>query len=280
MKKNRTGNDTDRGRSGRAQRRNDAKRRAQAESAVSAAPACPATGSETSHPQSTANGVDAGAAVDGGAPQRTADGSSADPQGAAEPATADVGGDHATDTITTESASDRIADLTAKVEHLQDDLLRKQADFENARKRLIRDKEEAIKFANSALLLDLTSVLDDFQRAISAAAEGRDFGTLHSGIELIEKQFLATLERKWGLARFDSAGQPFDPERHEALATQPSPEHSEATVLDDYQKGYTLHGRVVRAARVRVATPVEDASGSAAAAGQGPDHQSDPDGSG
>ena len=280
MKKNRTGNDPDRGRSGRAQRRNDARRRAAAESGVPAASESSATGQEASHPHCAANGADSGAGVDGGGAHRTVDGSAADPQGSAEPATADAGGDHVTDTTETESASDRIADLTAKVEQLQDDLLRKQADFENARKRLIRDKEEAIKFANSALLLDLTSVLDDFQRAISAAAEGRDFGTLHSGIELIEKQFLATLERKWGLARFDSAGQPFDPERHEALATQPSPEHSEAIVLDDYQKGYTLHGRVVRAARVRVATPVEDVSGSAAAAGQGPDHQSDPDGSG
>ena len=143
-------------------------------------------------------------------------------------------------------------------------MLRKQADFENARKRLIRDKEEAIKFANAGLLVDLTGVLDDFERAISSAANGRDFGTLHSGIELIEKQLLGTLERNWGLARFDSAGQPFDPERHEALATEPSPEHREATVLEDYQKGYTLHGRVVRAARVRVATPVDETPGIAA----------------
>ena len=137
--------------------------------------------------------------------------------------------------------------------------MRKQADFENSRKRLIRDKEEAIRFANDALLLDLTGILDDFGRAISASEKSRDFATLHSGIELIEKQLLATLERKWGLHRFDSAGQPFDPERHEALATEPSTEYREATVIEDYQKGYVLHGRVIRAARVRVATPVEEA---------------------
>jgi molecular chaperone GrpE len=145
--------------------------------------------------------------------------------------------------------------LKAQVAELQGDLLRKQADFENFRKRVNRDKEDAIRFANTSLLLDLTAVIDDFDRAITAGAQAQDFATLHSGIELIEKQFLQTLERKWGLVRFESAGAPFDPERHEALATEESAGHTQATVLEDYQKGYALHGRVVRAARVRVATP-------------------------
>ena len=155
--------------------------------------------------------------------------------------------------------------LKAQVADLQGDLLRKQADFENFRKRVNRDKEEAIKFANSSLLLDLTAVIDDFDRAIAAGTQAQDFTTLHSGIELIEKQFLHTLERKWGLVRFASAAEPFDPERHEALATERSSEHTRATVLEDYQKGYTLHGRVVRAARVRVAIPAADTGAAAAA---------------
>ena len=155
----------------------------------------------------------------------------------------------------------QIDQLQGRITTLQDELLRKQAEFENFRKRINRDKQEAIRFANTGLLLDLTAVLDDFERAISAAARSEDFATLHSGIELIEKQLLNTLQRKWGLARFDSTGQPFDPERHEALATEASAEHTEATVTEDYQKGYTLHGRVIRAARVRVATPLERAAG-------------------
>ena len=165
--------------------------------------------------------------------------------------------------------AEQIDQLSAQVAALQHELLRKQADLENFRKRMNRDKEEAIKFANGGLLLDLTAVLDDFERAISAAAQSEEFATLYSGIELIEKQLLGTLERKWGLIRFDSAGQPFDPERHEALATEPSAEHPEATVLEDYQKGYTLHGRVIRAARVRVATPLEGARGAAEATDSG-----------
>ena len=157
--------------------------------------------------------------------------------------------------------AEQLDQLRGQIATLQDELLRKQADFENFRKRINRDKEEAIRFANTGLLLDLTAVLDDFERAISAAAQSEDFATLNRGIELIEKQLLNTLQRKWGLTRFDSAGQPFDPERHEALATEPSAEHTETTVIEDYQKGYTLHGRVIRAARVSVATPLERAAG-------------------
>ena len=258
MKKNRTGNGSDRGRSGRAQRGGDGNRRSAAESGASAAAESPARAPEAVHPQAASNGVDCGPEGDGGHPHGTAGGHSSDLKQDDEPVTGDTLDDGAGDVAATDSGSDQVADLSAEIARLRDDLLRKQADFENSRKRLIRDKEEAIRFANDALLLDLTGILDDFGRAISASENSQDFSTLHSGIELIEKQLLATLERKWGLSRFDSAGQPFDPERHEALATEPSTEYREATVLEDYQKGYVLHGRIIRAARVRVATPVEE----------------------
>ena len=280
MKKNRTGNDSDSGRSGRAQRRSDAKRRAAADSGAAAAPESPTSEPEAHHPQAAGDGLDSAPASDGGPAHGTADDRSQDGQRPNAPAAVDGGGDRIEDATQTDSATEQVDELTARIDALRNELLRKQADFENSRKRLIRDKEEAIKFANSGLLVDLTGILDDFERAISSAAKGRDFETLHSGIELIEKQLLGTLERKWGLTRFDSAGQPFDPERHEALATEPSPEYCEATVLEDYQKGYTLHGRVIRAARVRVATPVDEADSSAATDGDGPDLPAGPDGSG
>jgi molecular chaperone GrpE len=267
MNKNRTGSDSDSGRSGRVQRRSDAKRRAPAVSGV-AEP-------EADHPQAVGTGLDSAPANDGGpAPGAAAGGAD---QRSSEPSAVD-GGERIEDAAQTGSTTGQVDELNARIGALRNDLLRKQADFENARKRLIRDKDESIKFANAGLLVDLTGVLDDFERAISSAANGRDFGTLHSGIELIEKQLLGTLERNWGLARFDSAGQPFDPERHEAIATEPSPEHREATVLEDYQKGYTLHGRVLRAARVRVAIPVDETPG--IAAGDAPDVQASLDGSG
>lgn len=274
MTKNRFGNGGSRGgRSARGKRRNDAQRAASQASGdtTSAAGAGRDDGTAAPEPDS---GTDATSHTDG----RTA-APSANPASAPDTAPQDTGnldaaaagdaagveadgGATATDQPPRSDAAEapQFDQLQGRLAALQDELLRKQADFENFRKRINRDKEEAIKFANTGLLLDLTAVLDDFERAISAAARSEDFATLHSGIELIEKQLLNTLQRKWGLTRFDSAGQPFDPERHEALATEPSAEHTEATVIEDYQKGYTLHGRVIRAARVRVATPLERAA--------------------
>jgi molecular chaperone GrpE len=260
------------------QRRSDGQRRAAADSGVAAAPESPPSEPEAQHPRAAGSGLDSAPATDGVPAHETAGGRSQDAQRPSAPAAVDGGCDRLEDGTQTDSATEQVDELTARIDALRNELLRKQADFENSRKRLIRDKEEAIRFANSGLLIDLTGILDDFERAISSAARGRDFATLHSGIELIEKQLLGTLERKWGLTRFDSAGQPFDPERHEAIATEPSPEHREATVLEDYQKGYTLHGRVLRAARVRVATPVDETPG--IAAGDAPDLQASLDGSG
>ena len=298
MTKNRFGNGGSRGgRSARGKRRNEARRAASQASggATSEGPATstgPAGGTErtepdagaTSHSNSGRAGTgvkpvsDANAGPQGDGPQAADELSVATGGEAAAGETAGSGAAANDQSPDSDSAqAEQLGQLQDQVVTLEGELLRKQADFENFRKRLNRDKEEAIKFANTGLLLDLTAVLDDFQRAISAAAQSEDFATLHSGIELIEKQLLNTLQRKWGLTRFESAGQAFDPERHEALATEPSAEHTEATVIEDYQKGYTLHGRVVRAARVRVATPLERAAsdnGSGADGGPGADGDS------
>jgi molecular chaperone GrpE len=158
-----------------------------------------------------------------------------------------------------ESAKDPgqlIRDLEAENASLKDQLLRKQADFENFRKRVARDKEEMARFSNSMLLLDIIEIIDDFERAIKSSEESKDFAAFHSGIELIEKQFTSMLERKWGLCRFDSQGEVFDPERHQAIATEESSEHDQPTVAEDYQKGYQLHERVLRPAKVKVVQPL------------------------
>jgi len=149
----------------------------------------------------------------------------------------------------------RIAELESENSELKNQYLRKQADMENYRKRMVRDKENAVQFANQQLLLDLTSVIDDFERAIRSAEESRDFDSFHDGIVLIENQLTSMLERKWGLARFDSVGEIFDPQKHEAVTTEPRQEHDESVVLEDYQKGYTLHDRVLRSAKVKVSMP-------------------------
>ena len=147
-----------------------------------------------------------------------------------------------------EKANEEIADL-------KDKYLRKQADFDNFRKRMLREKEESIKYANAALLSDIINVIDDFERALASSGESGDYESLHSGIEIIEKQMISMLETNWGLKRFDSAGEPFNPEKHEALMMEESDEYDTQTVVEDFMKGYTLHDRVIRHAKVKVANP-------------------------
>ena len=151
---------------------------------------------------------------------------------------------------------EKIAQLEAENSELKDQYLRKQADFENFRKRMFREKEDAIKFANSSLLEDLISIIDDFERAIKAGSSAQDVESFRTGIEMIEKQFVGILERKYGLQRFDSTGEEFDPEKHEAINTEESAEHDTSVVLEEYQKGYYLHDRVLRHAKVKVSIPL------------------------
>jgi molecular chaperone GrpE len=146
-------------------------------------------------------------------------------------------------------------DLAAQLAETRDQLLRKAADFENFRKRMNQEKQMAIEYANQSLLLDIIPIIDDFERALQAAESSKDFAALLEGITMIEKRLTGQLESKWGLKRFNSAGELFDPNRHEALMMEKSPEVSEPTVQEDLLKGYLLKDRVIRAAKVKVLMP-------------------------
>ncbi|MFP4113258.1 MAG: nucleotide exchange factor GrpE [Spirochaetota bacterium] len=148
-----------------------------------------------------------------------------------------------------------MADLEREIADLKDQLLRKSADFDNYRKRMHREKEEFVAYANRELLLDIVPIIDDFERAIKSAEESHDFASFHDGIVMIEKQFTSMLERKWKLIRFDSVGEEFDPQRHEAMMTEEKSDTEHPVVLEDFQKGYLLHERVLRPAKVKVAMP-------------------------
>ncbi len=180
----------------------------------------------------------------------------------ATPNAAEAGGDETIGNALIELKT-RISELEAGYKALEeensslkDQYLRKQADFENFRKRMQKEKQEVIQFSNKQLLLDIVPVLDDFERAIKSAEESEDFTSFHDGILLIERQFYNLLERKWGLKRMDSKGSPFDPQFHEAIATEESKDHDQAVVIEDYQKGYLLHDKVLRAAKVKVSLPM------------------------
>ena len=159
-----------------------------------------------------------------------------------------------------EEFSARIASLEAENSNLKDQYLRKAADFENFRKRMNTEKQSAIDYANQTLLLDLITVLDDFERAIKSSEAARDYDTLHEGIILIEKRLVSQLESKWGLVRFESAGVAFDPNRHEALMMEKSDEVTEPIVSEEFSRGYTLKDRIVRAAKVKVLMPADPVS--------------------
>jgi molecular chaperone GrpE len=165
------------------------------------------------------------------------------------------------------TAEERIAELEAKLAEANDQYLRKAADFENYRKRMNQEKQSAIDFANQNLLLDLIAVIDDFERAIKSAETQREaaggdgeqiaagYNSLYEGISMIEKNLVSQLENKWGLKRFDSAGESFDPNRHEAIMMEKSAEIEEPVVAEDFIKGYILKDRVIRPAKVKVVMP-------------------------
>ena len=155
-----------------------------------------------------------------------------------------------------------IEEMELKLAESEDRYLRKVADFENFRKRIVREKQEAVEFANQSLLLDLIATLDDFERAINAADSSAkteaDFDTFRNGIIMIEKGLLNQLENKWGLKRFDSTGMPFDPTRHEAVFMEKSADVEDPVVKEDLAKGYMLKDRVVRTAKVKVLMPEKE----------------------
>lgn len=153
------------------------------------------------------------------------------------------------------SLQEKVDQLEGEKTELKDQLLRKQADFDNFRKRMFREKDEAIKYANTSLLTDLVAVIDDFERAINSTESSTDFESFLSGIQLIEKQFVGMLERDWGLKRMETVGMEFNPQEHEALMMEECDTCESQTVIEDFQKGYFLHDRVLRHAKVKVGVP-------------------------
>ncbi len=160
-----------------------------------------------------------------------------------------------------QTEEEKYQDIITKLENenssLKDQILRKQAESDNYRKRILREKEDSIKYGNSNLLMDLITIIDDFERAIKSTQDSADAESFHSGIELIEKQFVSMLDRNWSLKRMIAVGEEFDPQLHEALGMEESSEYDKQTVIEDYQSGYILHDRVLRPAKVKVAMPKE-----------------------
>lgn len=154
-----------------------------------------------------------------------------------------------------EILSEKVKELEAANAELKDQMLRRQAELDNFRKRLIRDKEDAIQFANENLMRDLLTFLDNMERAIAACKQGGDVKSLIEGLEMTQSQLMSTLDKNWGLKAIDSVGQEFDPSLHEACMMEIDENLEKETILEEFQKGYTLHGRVIRPSKVKIGKP-------------------------
>jgi len=149
-----------------------------------------------------------------------------------------------------------VVKLTADLEDLRQTLLRRQADFENYRKRIEKERLEENKRATARVVEALIPIVDGFEHALAAHREAA-YENYRKGFELIYKQMLDNLA-KLGVERIEPTGQQFDPHQHQAMDRTESKDAPDGTVLQVFQPGYLFHGRVLRPAMVRVAVhPVQ-----------------------
>jgi molecular chaperone GrpE len=149
-----------------------------------------------------------------------------------------------------------VEEKDALIAEYEDLLKRKQADFENYKKRTQKEAQDFKKYANMEIVLDVLNMMDDFERAIESTESSKDFDALHEGILLVEKQIRTVLENKYGVKVIEAVGKEFDPTIHDAIMMEESEKHEEDTVIEDFQKGYTMHDRVIRPSKVKVAKAV------------------------
>src|ERR1700687_1845992 len=158
----------------------------------------------------------------------------------------------------TGKADNQVAKMAADLEDLRQTLLRRQADFDNYRKRIEKERFEDSKRATARVIEGLIPVIDGFEHALAAHRESA-YDNYRKGFELIYKQLLDNLS-KLGVERIEPLGQRFDPHLHQAMDRTETSEAEDGTILQVYQPGYVFHGRVLRPAMVRVAVHATPAS--------------------
>jgi molecular chaperone GrpE len=144
------------------------------------------------------------------------------------------------------------AGAASEAESYLDDLRRLQADFDNYRKRTLREQTARAASASQALVAKLLPVLDNFELAVSAAEQSRDFDRMLKGVEMVFGELREVLQGE-GLVKIEAEGKPFDPERHEAVVAVEQEDTEPGTVVDIVRTGYELRGKVLRPAMVKVA---------------------------
>ena len=146
-----------------------------------------------------------------------------------------------------EQLQEKIRLRDEEIANQKDTFLREKAELENFKKRLTKEKDDFVQFANERLLQELIQIEDNLERALEVP--NATLESLKEGVEMIQKQF-STFLKNQKVEPIEAIGKPFDPTLHEVLNQQESEEHEENTVIEEYSKGYTLNGRILRSAKV------------------------------
>lgn len=147
----------------------------------------------------------------------------------------------------------KVTDWEQRYNELNDSYLRLNAEFDNYRKRTLKEKAELLKMGSERVLVDVLSVVDDFDRALDNLSQTEDTKSIKEGVELIHSKFISFLN-KHGVKEIETIGQPFDVDKHEAVTMIPATKEEDANkVIDCIQKGYTLEDKVIRFPKVIVA---------------------------
>lgn len=151
-----------------------------------------------------------------------------------------------------ERLTGELAAAREEAESLEDRFLRQAAETENYKKRVAREKQDAIRYANESLVRDLLPVIDDLERAVAHGLADDNGQSLLDGVALVHRSCLEALQ-KHGVTQVTAKGEPFDPEKHEAFAQVETAEHEANTVVDEVHRGYYLGDRLLRPSLVSVA---------------------------
>jgi molecular chaperone GrpE len=171
---------------------------------------------------------------------------------------------------TIEKLQAQIADKDKELAELKDRYLRTLAENENARKRIRQQSEESIRLQRENLLRDLLPIVDNLERAVDAARGGGNGQPIVEGVEMVLRSLLDFLKTH-GVTQLTSVGQPFDPQRHEAVDQIESSQHPPNTVVNEFHRGYQIGNRLLRPARVTVAKGAPESKNSGAGNGGGGD---------
>lgn len=162
---------------------------------------------------------------------------------------------------TEDSGKDTLSELEKQIDalkkenaDLKDQVLRRAADFDNYRKRMLKEKQDVFDYANENLLHDLLESLDNFDRTVDAASSAKDVKSIADGVKMINASLVKMLEDKYNLSSYGVPGDVFDPDEHEAIGSVEGAV-AEPVLKEVYLKGYKLKDRIIRHAKVMVTMP-------------------------